>query len=75
MKLVTTLAGPVRRIAVGTAQADITVGVSISATGPAASLGISEKNAIAMMPTSIGKEKIYADQPDTDVIVQHGWNI
>ena len=40
------------------AQADITVGVSVSATGPAASLGIPEKNTIALMPTSIGGQKV-----------------
>lgn len=34
----------------GTALADITVGVTVSATGPAASLGIPEKNTIALMP-------------------------
>ncbi len=40
------------------AQADITVGVTVSATGPAASLGIPEKNTIALMPTSIGGQKV-----------------
>lgn len=38
--------------------ADINVGVSVSATGPAASLGIPEKNTIALLPTTIGGEKI-----------------
>ena len=32
------------------AQADIKVGVTVSATGPAASLGIPEKNTIALLP-------------------------
>jgi branched-chain amino acid transport system substrate-binding protein len=40
------------------AQADINVGVTVSATGPAASLGIPEKNTIALMPTSIGGQKV-----------------
>ena len=40
------------------AQADITVGVTVSATGPAASLGIPEKNTFALMPTTIGGEKV-----------------
>jgi branched-chain amino acid transport system substrate-binding protein len=40
------------------AQADITVGVTVSATGPAASLGIPEKNTVALMPTSIGGQKV-----------------
>ncbi len=42
----------------GAAWADITVGVTVSATGPAASLGISEKNTIALMPKTIGGEKV-----------------
>jgi len=40
------------------AHADITIGVTVSATGPAASLGIPEKNTIALMPTTIGGQKI-----------------
>ena len=40
------------------AQADINVGVTLSATGPAASLGIPEKNTIALLPTSIGGQKV-----------------
>ena len=40
------------------AFADINVGVSVSATGPAASLGIPEKNTIALLPTSIGGQKV-----------------
>jgi branched-chain amino acid transport system substrate-binding protein len=42
----------------GAAFADINVGVTVSATGPAASLGIPEKNTIALMPTSIGGQKV-----------------
>ena len=40
------------------ALAEITVGVTVSATGPAASLGIPEKNTIALMPKTIGGEKV-----------------
>ncbi len=40
------------------AAADITVGVTVSATGPAASLGIPEKNTIALMPRTIAGQKI-----------------
>ncbi len=40
------------------AQADINVGVLVSATGPAASLGIPEKNTFALMPTTIAGQKI-----------------
>ena len=39
-------------------RADITVGVTLSATGPAASLGIPEKNTVALMPTSIAGQKV-----------------
>ena len=42
----------------GAAFADINVGVTVSATGPAASLGIPEKNTIALMPTIIGGQKV-----------------
>src|SRR5436309_7132871 len=40
------------------AQAQIKVGVTISSTGPAASLGIPEKNAIAMLPREIAGTKV-----------------
>lgn len=40
------------------AQADINVGVIVSATGPAASLGIPEKNTIALMPKTLGGQKV-----------------
>jgi branched-chain amino acid transport system substrate-binding protein len=40
------------------AQADINVGVTLSATGPAASLGIPEKNTFELLPTSIGGQKV-----------------
>ena len=40
------------------AYADINIGVSVSATGPAASLGIPEKNTFALMPTSVAGQKI-----------------
>ena len=38
--------------------ADINVGVSLSTTGPAASLGVSERNTVEFLPTEIGGEKI-----------------
>ena len=40
------------------AWADINVGISVSATGPAASLGIPEKNTVALFPSVIAGEKI-----------------
>ena len=41
-----------------TAMADINVGVTLSATGPAASLGIPEKNTIDLLPKTIGGQKV-----------------
>ena len=41
-----------------TALAEITIGVTLSATGPAASLGIPEKNTIALLPKSIGGQAV-----------------
>jgi branched-chain amino acid transport system substrate-binding protein len=40
------------------AWADINVGISVSATGPAASLGIPEKNTAALLPTTVAGQKI-----------------
>jgi branched-chain amino acid transport system substrate-binding protein len=60
MKFRTTrlLAAVAGLLAFGLAHADINVGVTLSATGPAASLGIPEKNTVAMMPRTIGGQKI-----------------
>jgi branched-chain amino acid transport system substrate-binding protein len=41
------------------AQADINVGITVSATGPAASLGIPEKNTVSLLPQKIGNEKVH----------------
>ena len=41
------------------AHADVNVGVTLSATGPAASLGIPQKNTIALMPQTIGGQKVH----------------
>ena len=40
------------------AQADINVGVTLSATGPAASLGIPEKNTFALLPQTVAGQKV-----------------
>lgn len=42
----------------GLAQAQIKVGVNLSATGPGASLGIPEKNTIALLPKEIAGKKV-----------------
>jgi branched-chain amino acid transport system substrate-binding protein len=39
-------------------MADMTIGVTISTTGPAASLGIPQKNTIDILPATIAGEKI-----------------
>src|SRR5471030_3072081 len=40
------------------AFADVKIGVSVSATGPAASLGIPEKNTVALLPKEVAGQKI-----------------
>jgi len=42
----------------GPAMADINVGISLSTTGPAAALGIPEKNTVPLLPTTIAGQKI-----------------
>ena len=75
MNLKSLLAVAVTAAFAGQALADINVGVVVSATGPAASLGIPEKNTFALMPTSIGGEKInyiiLDDASDTTTAVKN----
>ena len=40
------------------AAADITIGVTVSATGPGAALGLPQKNTVALVPSSLNGEKI-----------------
>jgi branched-chain amino acid transport system substrate-binding protein len=62
-------------VTAGPALADINVGVTLSATGPAASLGIPEKNTFELLPASIAGEKInwivLDDASDTTKAVQN----
>ena len=57
------------------ALADLTIGVSISLTGPTSALGIPTKNGIALWPQSIGGEKLNVitldDATDTTKGVQN----
>ncbi|MFV0663577.1 ABC transporter substrate-binding protein [Denitromonas sp.] len=59
----------------GAALADINVGVSVSATGPAASLGIPEKNTLTLLPTTIAGQKVnyivLDDASDTTTAVKN----
>ena len=54
---------------------DIKVGVTVSATGPAASLGIPERNTFALMPQTIGGKKVQYivldDASDTTTAVKN----
>src|SRR5258708_2917292 len=54
--------------ATGAAAQEITVGVTMGATGPGASLGIHYKNAFQLMPKTIGGQPvkfiIYEDKTD-----------
>jgi branched-chain amino acid transport system substrate-binding protein len=58
-------------LSAGIASAQIKVGVVVSTTGAGASLGIPEKNAISMMPKTIGKHSVQYivldDASDTSV--------
>lgn len=62
-------------LAAGAAQAQIKVGVTVSATGPAASLGIPERNTFTIMPKTIaGKTVEYIvldDASDTTTAVKN----
>lgn len=53
------LMAAVMLLVAGSALADINVGVTLSATGPAASLGIPEKNTIALLPQTIAGQKVH----------------
>ncbi|GAB3625692.1 branched-chain amino acid ABC transporter substrate-binding protein [Pandoraea terrae] len=59
----------------GAANAQVKIGVSLSATGPAASLGIPEKNTIALMPKEIGGKTVQYivldDTTDTTTAVKN----
>ncbi len=57
------------------ATADINIGVTLSATGPAASLGIPEKNTVALLPTVMAGQKVnyivLDDASDTTTAVKN----
>lgn len=52
------IAGLVAGLAAGSASAQITIGISIAATGPQASLGVHYKNAFELMPKTIAGEAV-----------------
>ena len=45
-------------VATSPALADINIGVTLPITGPASALGVPEKNALALLPTTLAGEKI-----------------
>ena len=57
------------------ATADINIGVTLSATGPAASLGIPEKNTVTLLPTVMAGQKVnyivLDDASDTTTAVKN----
>lgn len=59
----------------GVAAAQVKIGVTLSTTGPAASLGIPEKNTIALLPKEIGGKSVQYivldDASDTSKAVQN----
>jgi len=75
-KLLATLAAPLLALAaLPVAAQDLKVGVTLSATGPAASLGIPERNTFALVPQTIGGRKvqyiILDDASDTTTAVKN----
>jgi len=70
------LAAVLSAFAVGAAQADITIGVSLPLTGPASGLGIPTKNGISLWPDTIAGEKlkliILDDASDATQSVKNG---
>jgi len=62
-------------LATATAAAQVRIGVTVSATGPAASLGIPERNTIPMRPKTAGGKSIeyivLDDSSDTTTAVQN----
>ena len=58
--------------AAGAARADINVGVTVSATGPAASLGIPERNTIAFQLPIVAQKKRDLDRLFSAIHAQDG---
>lgn len=69
------LAALIAAAASSAALAQIKVGVTVSATGPAASLGIPEKNTFTLLPTTIAGQKVeyivLDDASDTTTAVKN----
>ena len=62
------------------ASAQVKVGVTVSSTGPAASLGIPERNTVALLPKEVAGQKIEwivlddaTDTTQADRALRHSW--
>ncbi len=76
LKLLVGLLAPIAALGSGAVAAqDLKVGVTLSATGPAASLGIPERNTFALVPQTIGGRKVQYivldDASDTTTAVKN----
>jgi branched-chain amino acid transport system substrate-binding protein len=75
MKLNALAGGLLAAVLTTVAYADINIGVTVSATGPAASLGIPEKNTFALMPATIAGQRVnyivLDDASDTTTAVRN----
>jgi branched-chain amino acid transport system substrate-binding protein len=58
IRLLAAAAAGLAALAATPARADLTIGVTISLTGPTSALGIPTKNGIALWPTTIAGEKV-----------------
>lgn len=71
----TVLAGAIALAMPMAAGAQVKVGVTVSSTGPAASLGIPERNTVSLLPTEIAGQKIeyivLDDATDTTIAVRN----
>ncbi len=57
-RLATMLLAAALASAASVAQAQVKIGVTISTTGPAASLGVPQRNSIALMPSEVAGQKV-----------------
>ncbi|VVD59095.1 ABC transporter substrate-binding protein [Pandoraea terrigena] len=75
MKLKLLCVASAMMLATGLASAQVKIGVSLSATGPAASLGIPEKNTISLLPKTIAGQSVQYilldDATDTTTAVKN----
>lgn len=63
-------------VSVWPAAADVKIGVIVSATGPAASVGVTQQRTVPILPTTLGGQNVeyilLDDASDTSTTVKHG---